>query len=109
MFGRRPDGRRVKDVEPLILITPYLMPTRVDSMVFLQHKLDFEALSRYIAGLNRRDERVTYMQIIAAAYVRAVSEHPQINRYIMNKQYFMRNNCTIAFNILRDPHDAAAG
>lgn len=109
MFGFRPDGRRVKDVEPMVLITPYLMPTRVDSMVFLQHKLDFEALSRYIASLGRRDERVTYMQIIAAAYVRSVAEHPQINRYVMNKQFFSRNNCTIAFNILRDPHDPMAG
>ena len=109
MFGFRPDGRRCKDIEPLVLITPYIMPTRVDSMVFLQHKLDFEALSRYIASVGQRGERVTYMQIIAAAYVRAVSEHPQINRYIINKQFFTRNNCTISFNILRDQQNPSLG
>ena len=109
MFGFRPDGRRVKGIEPLVAITPYLMPTRVDSMVFLQHRLDFEMLSRYIAAQNLKGEKITFMQIIAAAFVRAVSEHPEINRYILNKQFFSRNNCTISFNILRDPHDAMAG
>ena len=76
MFGHRPDGRRVKDIEPLVRITPYLMPTRVDSMVFLQHRLDFEAMARYIAAQDLKGEKITFMQIIAASFVRAVSEHP---------------------------------
>ena len=109
MFGFRPDGRRVKGIEPLVRITPYLMPTRVDAMVFLQHRLDFEALSRYIAAQNLKGEKVTFMQIIAASFIRAISEHPEINRYILNKQFFSRNNCTISFNILRDPNNADAG
>ena len=28
MFGRRPDGRRVKGIDPIIRITPYIMPMR---------------------------------------------------------------------------------
>ena len=26
MFGHRPEGRRVRDVDPIVQITPYLMP-----------------------------------------------------------------------------------
>ena len=41
MFGRRPDGRRLRDVDPIVQITPYLMPMRCDAQVFLEHKMDY--------------------------------------------------------------------
>ena len=108
MFGFRPDGRRVKDIDPTVRITPYLMPMRCDAQVFLQHKADFELLSRYIAKKSTEGEKVTYMQIIIASFVRTVSQHPEINRFIMNKQFFSRNCCSVSFTMLKDPtrHDS---
>ena len=61
MFGFRPDGRRLKDVDPLVQITPYLMPMRCDAQVFLQHKADYEKMARYIAEKNREGEKITFM------------------------------------------------
>ena len=40
MFGYRPDGRRLKGTDPIVQITPYLMPMRCDAQVFLEHKLN---------------------------------------------------------------------
>ena len=82
MFGYRPDGRRLKDVDPIVQITPYLMPMRCDAQVFLQHNLDYEKMSRYIAAKSREGEKITFMNIIVAAYVRAVAHHPEVNRFI---------------------------
>ena len=42
MFGRRPDGRRVKGIDPVMQITPYVMPMRCDAQVFLKHRVDME-------------------------------------------------------------------
>ena len=108
MFGRRPDGRRLKGVDPVVQITPYVMPMRCDAQVFLEHKLDYEMLSRYIARKAVEGEKVTFMQIIVAAYVRGVSQHPEINRFIKNKQFFSRNNLSEAFTLLKDSqnHDS---
>ncbi len=108
MFGRRPDGRRLKDVDPIVQITPYLMPMRCDAQVFLEHKLDYEMLSRYIAAKAGDGEKVTFMQIIIAAYVRGVSQHPEINRFIKNKQYYSRNNLSVSFTLLKESqnHDS---
>ena len=103
MFGFRPDGRRVKNIDPTVRMTPYIMPMRCDAQVFLQHKADFELMSRYIAKKGVEGEKITYMQIIIAAFVRTVSQHPEINRFIMNKQFFSRNNCTVSFTMLKDP------
>lgn len=108
MFGRRPDGRRLKGVDPVVAITPYIMPMRCDAQVFLEHKLDFEMLNRYIAKKAVDGEKVTFMQIIVAAYVRGVSQHPEINRFIKNKQYFVRNNLSVSYTILKESqnHDS---
>ncbi len=105
MFGRRPDGRRLKDVDPIVQITPYLMPMRCDAQVFLQHNLDYEKLSRYIVRKSGEGEKITFMQILVAAYVRAVSHHPEVNRFIFNKQYYARNNCSISYVVLKDPQN----
>ena len=110
MFGRRPDGRRVQGIDPVMKITPYVMPMRCDAQVFLKHRADMEKMSRYIRRQKaEKRETITYMQIIVAAYVRAVSQNPAVNRFIMNKQLFARNNCSAAFTILKNPNDADDG
>ena len=110
MFGRRPDGIRIKRIDPVMRITPYIMPMRCDAQVFLKYRADLEVLLDYIRRQRlEKNEQISYMQIIAAAYVRAISRNPQVNRYIINKQLFARNNCSCAFTILKDPHDIDRG
>ena len=53
MFGRRPDGRRINKIDPVMKITPYVMPMRCDAQVFLKHRADLEILSRYIRRQKR--------------------------------------------------------
>ena len=57
MFGFRPDGRRVSSIDPIVGITPYLMPMRCDAQVFLQHRVDYELLTRYIGTQCGRTRR----------------------------------------------------
>ncbi len=104
MFGKRPDGRRIKGIDPVMRITPYVMPMRCDAQVFLKHRADMEKMNEYIRRMKEeRGERITHMQIVVAAYVRAIASNPEVNRFIMNKQLFARNNCSAAFTILKDP------
>ena len=105
MFGHRPDGKRVSKLDPIVQMTPYLMPMRCDAQVFLEHKADYEKMSRYIAAKSREGQKVTFMQILVAAYVRAVSHNPEVNRFIFNKQYYSRNNCSVSYTILKNPQD----
>lgn len=45
MFGHRPDGKRVSKLDPIVQMTPYLMPMRCDAQVFLEHRADYESRS----------------------------------------------------------------
>ena len=110
MFGMRPDGRRVKGIDPVMQITPYVMPMRCDAQVFLKHSVDMDVISHFIRREKaQRGETLSHMHVIASAYVRSVSENPTVNRFIVNKQLFARNNCSIAITVLKDPANADEG
>jgi len=105
VFGFRPDGRRVKDMDPIVQIAPHLMPMRCDAQVFLDYDIEYEPLMRYIAQQSREGRKITFMEIIIASYIRAVSQVPEINRFIINKQVFDRTELTVSFNVLLDTED----
>ncbi len=107
MFGRRPDGRRVKHMDPIVQLTPYLMPMRCDAQVMLDHNLDYEPLMRYIADKSREGQKITFMEILIASYIRGVSQVPEVNRFVLNKQMFNRNELTVAFSMLLDTKDGS--
>lgn len=108
MFGFRHEGRRVKHMDPIVQMTPYLMPMRCDAQVFLQHDIDYETLTRYIADKSRNEGvKITFLEVIIAAYVRAISQVPEVNRFVMNKQYYNRKELTCAMTILMDTEDGS--
>ena len=101
MFGFRPDGRRLKDVDPLVQITPYLMPMRCDAQVFSSFKADYEKMARYIVEQRGKGHKISFMELIIAAYVRSISEVPELNRFVANKRLYARNQLTVSFTLLK--------
>ena len=108
MFGFRHEGRRVKRLDPIVQMTPYLMPMRCDAMVFLHYDVDYETLTRYIAEKSRKEGvKITFLEIMIASYVRAISQVPEVNRFIMNKQFYNRKELTCSMTILMDTKDGS--
>lgn len=102
MFGRRPDGIAIKNMDPIVMMTPYFMPMRVDAQVFLDSEIKYENIVNYIANKANDGFRVSFMDIIIASYVRGVSSNPEINRFIMNKKLYARKELTVSLTILKD-------
>ena len=102
MFGRRADGKLLKKIDPIIALTPYLMPMRCDAQVFLNLKLDYEKIARYIVEQGQKGNKFTFMEIIIAAFVRVVSELPDVNRFVANKRLYARTQLTVSFALLKE-------
>ena len=81
---------------------------RCDAQVFLNIRLDYEIMARYIAEQGNKGHKLTFMELFIAAYVRAVSEIPEINRYISNKRLYARTQLTVSFTLLKDTDDPDA-
>lgn len=108
MFGFRADGRRIRHMDPIIQATPYLMPMRCDAMVFLHHDVEYEKLMHYIADKSRKEGvKITFLEIVVASYVRAISQVPEVNRFIINKQFYNRSELTCAMTILMNTPDGS--
>ncbi len=105
MFGRRADGRVLKEIDPIIALTPYLMPMRCDAQVMSNYKLGYEKMARYIVAQGSKGHKFTFMEIIFAAFVRSVSQIPEINRFVVNKRLYARTQLTISFALLKDTGD----
>ena len=105
MFGFRSDGRYVKDIDPIVMITPYIMPRRDDSQVMTRHDLDFEGMTNYIRHQRKDGHQITYMGMIIAAYLRTLCEYPDLNRFIMNKRIYARNHVCVSFVTLKKNQD----
>ena len=105
MFGRRPEGKRVKHLDPIVQITPYLMPWRCDAQVFLAYDAEYEPLLRYMSHKSREGVKITFMELIIAAYVRAISQVPEANRFIMNRKFYNRTELAVSFVVLRPTED----
>lgn len=97
MFGFRPDGRRVKNIDPILRLTPYVMTRRSDSQVFTTQYIDADILSNYINEKRQEGKKVSHMAIIIAAWLRTVCEMPMLNRFVVGSQIFARNELALSF------------
>ena len=102
MFGHRADGELLRKIDPIIALTPYLMPMRCDAQVFMTYKLDYEKMARYIVEQGNNGNRFTFMELMIAAYVRVISELPEINRFVANKRLYARTQLTVSFVVLKE-------
>ncbi len=102
MFGRRPDGKTVKNVDPLIRITPHIMPKRYDAQVFVRRALDYDIIKSYLKKKREEGIKLTHMDVIIAAYIKVASKYPEFNRFIVNRKLYQRNELTVSLAILKD-------
>jgi len=98
MRNRR-DGKLVKNLDGMHVLMPYLKPKRCDSDVFINQKLDVTELIKYIEKKKKEnpDEKITYFHIFVTAIGKVVYNRPLLNRFVVNKRYYDRNNVSISF------------
>ena len=97
MFGKSYDGRRVKNIDPIQCITPYIMKTRTDSMNMFEESIPCGSMDAYIREKREEGLRLTYMHIMIAAIVRTIALRPRLNRFVMNGRIYTRPKIWVSF------------
>jgi len=98
-MGNRRDGKRVKDIDGLHSLMPHIKPSRADSDVYINQKIDMEELVKYFEELKKDENNkdLTYFHLFCTAIGKLVYNRPLLNRFIVNKKYYDRNKVTISF------------
>ena len=73
MFGFRSDGRKLKTVPPFFRVIPNVMLEREDSQVYFKQDIILKDMDEYIDKKAKEGIRLSYMNIIYAAFVRIVA------------------------------------
>lgn len=107
MFGKRSDGKRIKNIDPIILMTSYIMPQRNDAMVNNLLEENCDGMDEFIKQKAQEGIKVTYMDILICTLMRMYAERPKMNRFIMNGRVYHRNDIVIGFTIKKALRDNA--
>ena len=97
MFGLRPDGKKVKNIDPVQKIMPHMMPTRNDSENTCKYEVDCAPLDEFIKRKRLEGKHYNYMHLVIASLVKVIAQKPRLNRFIMNGRIFERNEFTCSF------------
>lgn len=109
MFGKRPDGRIIKNLDPMQQIMPYIMKTRNDSMNMFEDTFACEPWDAYIKEKSEQNIKINYMHIFIAAIVRIIALRPQLNRFVMNGKIYARPKIWVSFVVHPTLHDNSTG
>ena len=103
----RADGKRVKNLPPIVAAIPYIMPKRYDAQNMITENIDEEIIKDFIREKRREGHRTNHMAVIIAAYYKAVLKNPKLNYFVMNRKIYERNHFCVSFVMLKKLPDGS--
>ena len=97
----RGDGKKIKVESVEYAITPHIMPTRNDALNFIEVDIPAEPIQSYLNTKRKEGLRISHLAVIIAAYTRVMGEYPQLNRFVVNKKVYARNEFNVAMVVLK--------
>ena len=102
-FGDRKEGRRLRSIDPMAAVAPYIMKTRSGSQNMIYDSIDIENIEKYIH--KKRQEGLKgfgMINVLMAAYVRTVAQRPGVNRFISGQRIYARNEISVALVVKKE-------
>ncbi len=97
----RADGTRISSDEPMYELVPYIMEHRYDAMNMITLDIPIEPMENYIKEKRREGKPISHLALIIGAYLRTVAEYPEMNRFIVNRRIYARNEFNVAMVVLK--------
>lgn len=102
-FGDRPDGRKIRSLDPLNMVGPYIMKKRNDANNMVSVSIDIENIEKYIR--KKRAEGLKgfgLLHVMLATYVRTIGQRPGVNRFISGQKLYARNDIQVMMTIKKE-------
>ncbi len=103
--GDRADGWRVRDIDTVYTVMPYVLRTRIDSQCLFEESIDAGRAEEFIKQHRDDIPNLAIMHIVIAAMVRTISQRPYVNRFIVHNKLYAHNDIEISLVIKRSLTD----
>ena len=106
-LGDRADGYKLRKVDPLFRMIPHIMTERSDAQVFFEDDIYLEETHKFIRRLRKEGYRLGFLHVVIASMVRVISQKPKINRFVVGKQTYARNEISFSLAIKKEMTEEA--
>ena len=97
----RPDGKKLKNLGVEYLVGAHVMAERSDAMNMITIDLPEAPMKEYLNRKRKEGKHYSHLSLILAAMVRAFAEYPQLNRFVVNKRIYARNEIAVGMVVLK--------
>lgn len=97
----RADGKRIKNADPMYTVAAYIMDKRVDSINMITIDIPVDPIKEYLNEKRKQGINLSHMGVVLAAYVRTLKEFPELNRFVVNKKIYQRNEVAVGMVVLK--------
>ena len=108
--GDRRDGKLLRELDSLHFITGIIYPNRCDNEAYISERVDLTAINAYLARKNetKTDFPYTMFHLIVTALLKTITLRPKLNRFIVNSNFYQRNEISAAFVVKKQFSDKGA-
>ena len=98
-LGDRRDGKLIRELDPMHVITPILYPNRCDNEAYFLERFEMAPIREYLAKINQTETEFPYtpFHILVTAVLKVLTLRPKLNRFVANKLMYQRNEITASF------------
>lgn len=101
-FGDRKEGRLLRSLPAFAKFVPFIMPARNDACNQYEESFEVSDVDRRLRKLRVDGYKgIGILHFIIAAYIRGVSMLPGMNRFIVGRRIYARDNIEVVMTVKR--------
>ena len=101
-FGDRKEGRLLRSLPAFNRFMPYIMPVRNDACNQYEESFEVTNVDRRLRKLRVDGYKgIGILHFLIAAYIRGVAMLPGINRFVVGRRIYARNNIEVVMTVKR--------
>ena len=101
-FGDRKEGRLLRSLPAFAKVVPFIMPTRNDACNQYEESFEVSDVDRRLRKLRVDGYKgIGILHFIIAAYIRGVSMLPGMNRFVVGRRIYARDNIEVVMTVKR--------
>lgn len=97
----RKDAYKLKGTDPMYTVAAHVMTKRSDAMNMITIDIPIEPMHKYMNDKRKEGKRLSHLALIIAAYLRTMAEFPELNRFVVNKRIYARNEIAVGMVVLK--------
>ena len=101
MLFDRADGKMLRHSDPMYRVMAHVLKQRSDSMNNITLDIPLEPIEKYIRMKKKEGVSMSHMAVIIAAVNRTICDFPALNRFVVNKRIYARNEIAIGMVVLK--------